>query len=161
MFHYLPGEKSGFNSVTQLASVIPYGGLIRNLHFWAGQVMVVTVNLHMIRVVWTKSYRPPRELNWLVGVTLLILTLILDFTGYLLRGSQESGAAATVGAHILGLIPLVGDSLARMFLGPYSPLNGSTIAVYVWHCVALPLFLLWLQVYHFWRIRKDGRIRPL
>ncbi|KLU60799.1 menaquinol-cytochrome c reductase cytochrome b subunit [Peptococcaceae bacterium CEB3] len=161
MFHYLPGAKSGYASVTTLASVIPFGGLIRNLHFWAGQVMVVSVSLHMVRVVRTKSYRPPKEWNWLVGMSLLVLTLVLDFTGYLLRGSQESGAAAAVAVHILTLLPGIGRPLAQMFLGEVSAANSSTLMVYVWHCVALPFLALWLQMFHFWKIRKDGGVRPL
>ncbi len=161
MFHYQPGESNGFSSILTIASVIPYGDVIRNLHYWAGQVMVVTVNLHMLRVVWTRSYKPPKQLNWLVGVALLILILFLDFTGYLLIGSQESGAAATVAVNILGLIPGLGTGLAQMLFGEPSALSGSTLVVYVWHCVALPMGALLLQLYHFWRIRRDGGVRPL
>ncbi|TGE32109.1 cytochrome b N-terminal domain-containing protein [Desulfosporosinus sp. Sb-LF] len=161
MFHYQPGESTGFNSILTLASVIPYGGVIRNLHYWAGQLMVVTVNLHMLRVVWTHSYKSPRQLNWLVGVGLLILILVLDFTGYLLIGSQESGAAATVAVNILGLIPGFGVALGQISLGEPSSLSGSTLVVYVWHCVGLPMIALILQFYHFWRIRRDGGVRPL
>ena len=161
MFHYQPGPTAGYNSVLNLASVITYGPLFRNLHFWAGQLMVLTVVLHMLRVVWTHAYRPPRELNWVVGVSLLVLTLTLDFTGYLLRGSQESGAAATVAVHLLQLLPGIGNNWAVSFLGRPSALSGSTLAVYVWHCVALPGLTFHLQSYHFWRIRKDGGVKPL
>lgn len=161
MFHYLPGGSTGFNSLLNLSSVIPYGGVIRNLHFWAGQVMVVTVNLHMIRVVWTHSYKPPKQLNWLVGVALLLFVLILDFTGYLLRGSQETGAAATVAVSILGLIPGLGLAISQILFGQPSALGGSTLIVYVWHCFLFPLVAFLLQLYHFWRIRKDGGVRPL
>lgn len=161
MFHYQPGENAGFPSVLTIASVIPYGGIIRNLHYWAGQVMVGTVNLHMLRVVWTHSYRPPKERNWLVGVALLILVLVLDFTGYLLIGSQESGAAAAVAVHILRLIPGIGTGLGQIMFGEPSALSGSTLVVYVWHCVGLPFIALLLQLYHFWRIRRDGGVRPL
>lgn len=161
MFHYQPGDSTGFNSILSIASVIPYGGLIRNLHYWAAQVMVVTVNLHMLRVVWTHSYKSPKQMNWLVGVALLILVLVLDFTGYLLIGSQESGAAATVAVNILGLIPGLGTGLAQALFGDPSALSGSTLVVYVWHCVGLPMVALLLQLYHFWRIRRDGGVRPL
>lgn len=160
MFHYQPGEQS-FGSILTIASVIPYGGTIRNLHYWAGQLMVVTINLHMLRVVRTHAYQPPKEGNWLVGVVLLILILFLDFTGYLLVGSQESGAAATVAVNIVKLIPFGGDGLAEILFGEPSPLNGSTLVVYVWHCVALPMAAFLLQLYHFWRVRRDGGVRPL
>lgn len=161
MFHYQPGDNTGYDSILTIASVIPYGGVIRNLHYWAGQLMVVTVNLHMLRVVWTSSYKSPKQLNWLIGMALLILSLFLDFTGYLLIGSQESGAAATVAVNILGLIPGVGTGLAQVLFGEPSALSGSTLVVYVWHCVALPMVALLLQLYHFWRIRRDGGVRPL
>lgn len=161
MFHYQPGDSSSFSSILTISSVIPYGEVIRNLHYWAGQLMVVTVNLHMLRVVWTRSYKPPKQLNWLVGVALLILVLFLDFTGYLLIGSQESGAAATVSVNILGVIPGIGEGLAQVLFGEPTALSGSTLVVYVWHCVALPMIVLLLQLYHFWRIRRDGGVRPL
>lgn len=160
MFHYQPGITTGFTSLLNL-TVIPYGGVIRNIHFWAGQVMVVTVNLHMLRVIWTHSYKPPKQLNWVVGVALLLLVLFLDFTGYLLRGSQESGAAATVAVSILDLIPGIGLPISQMVLGRPSALAGSTLIVYVWHCFLLPGIALLMQLYHFWRIRKDGGVRPL
>lgn len=160
MFHYQPGD-SAFSSILTISTVIPYGGVIRYLHYWAGQLMVVTVNLHMLRVVWTHSYKPPKQMNWVVGVVLLIFILILDFTGYLLIGSQESGAAATVAVNILGLIPGIGTGLAEFVLGEPTALSGSTLVVYVWHCVALPMAAFLLQLYHFWRIRRDGGIRPL
>lgn len=161
MFHYQPGENTAFNSMLNLSSVIPYGALIRNWHYWAGQIMVITVTLHMIRVVWTHSYKPPRQLNWLVGVGLLLLTLFMDFSGYLLRGSQESGAAANIAVHIAELIPGIGTPVSRILFGQPSPLSGSTLMVYVWHCLGLPTIAFWLQLYHFWRIRRDGGVRPL
>lgn len=160
MFHYQPGVTTGFTSLLNI-TVIPYGGVIRSLHFWAGQGMVVTINLHMLRVIWTHSYKPPKQLNWLVGVALLLLVLFLDFTGYLLRGSQESGAAATVAVSILELIPGIGLPISQMVLGRPSALAGSTLIVYVWHCFLLPGIAFLLQLYHFWRIRKDGGVRPL
>lgn len=160
MFHYQPGEDA-FSSILTISSVLPYGGVIRNLHYWAGQLMVVTVNLHMLRVVWTHSYKPPKHLNWVVGVVLLIFVLVLDFTGYLLIGSQESGVAATVAVNILGLIPGIGTGLAEFVFGEPSALSGSTLVVYVWHCVALPMAAFLFQLYHFWRIRRDGGVRPL
>lgn len=160
MFHYEPGPGS-FTSILNIQSVIPYGDIIRSLHYWAGQIMVVTVTLHMIRVIWTKSYKPPRELNWVIGVTLLLLTLILDFTGFLLRGSQESTSAGTIAYHLVSSIPGVGEKLAYTFFGEPTIPGVSSLKVYVFHCVVLPLAAFLLQLYHFWKIRKDGGVRPL
>lgn len=160
MFHYEPGSGS-FNSILTIHSYIPFGDIIRSLHYWAGQIMVLTVTLHMLRVIWTKSYKPPRELNWVVGISLLILTLFLDFTGFLLRASQESTSAGTIAHNLVTLIPEVGLDLAYMIFGePTSP-GTSSLKVYVFHCVALPLSAFFLQGYHFWKIRKDGGAKPL
>lgn len=159
VFHYQPGEEA-FNSIVEIQSFFPYGALIRGLHFWAAQLMVWSVFLHMIRVIWHRAYRHPRELNWLVGVGLLVTTLVLDFTGYLLRGNQESGAAATVGQTLLHLLP-GGEGMATVFLGTVTAVNGSSLAVYAWHCFLLPGASIFFMTWHFWRVRKDGRVRPL
>ncbi|WP_459998219.1 cytochrome b N-terminal domain-containing protein [Paradesulfitobacterium aromaticivorans] len=158
LFYYEPGEKA-FASLGVIANLTPYGNLIRGLHFWAAQIMVITVLLHMARVVWHQAYRPPREKNWVIGVALFCLTLILDFSGYLLRGSQESTAAATVARGLLENFP-GGDVLARMFLGT-ELWQGSSLALYVWHVFLLAGFALFLQIGHFWRVRRDGGVRPL
>jgi quinol-cytochrome oxidoreductase complex cytochrome b subunit len=160
MFHYVPGSGS-FSSILNTHSVIPFGDIIRSLHYWAGQIMVLTVTLHMLRVLWTKSYKPPRELNWVIGITLLILTLFLDFTGFLLRGSQESTSAGSIAYNLVTLIPGIGSSLAYMIFGEPTAPGNSSLKVYVFHCVVLPFIASFLQAYHFWNIRKDGGVKPL
>lgn len=159
LFHYQPGEKA-YSSLVEIHSVIPYGELIRSLHFWAAQLMVFSVFLHMVRVVLSHAYRPPRELNWVIGVVLLGLTFLLDFSGYLLRGNQESGAAATVGQSLLRIVP-GGNMIAGIIFGNPNPLTGSTLNLYIWHSFILAVFLAILQIWHFWRIRRDGGIRSL
>lgn len=160
LFQYLPGVDRAFAAVTAIDSVFPFGRLFRALHFWAGQIMVLTVFLHMGRVFYTGSYRPPREMNWIIGVGLLVLTVVLDFTGYLLRGDQEALAAATVGANLMREIPGVGSALASIFFGDVSG-GGATLQVYIWHIVGLPMIIGILIGLHFWRVRKDGISRPL
>lgn len=159
LFYYQPGDKA-FASLSEIDSALPYGGLIRSLHFWSGQMMVITVFLHMIRVVWSKAYRPLSEFNWITGVILLGLTVILDYSGYLLRGGQESGAASSVGQTLLKTLP-GGKGWAVIFFGQSSPVNGSTLDIFVWHVFILAGIAGFLQMYHFWRIRKDGGVRPL
>jgi len=159
MFYYEPGDRA-FASLSELDSALPYGGLVRSLHFWAGQLMVVSVFLHMVRVVWSRAYRPLRELNWVTGVALFGLTVILDYSGYLLRGGQESGAAASVGKNLLKSLP-GGKVLATVFFGQPSPLNGSTLSMFVWHIFILAGIVGFLQMFHFWRIRRSGGVRPL
>ncbi|MBC2723443.1 cytochrome b N-terminal domain-containing protein [Desulfosporosinus sp.] len=159
LFFYQPGDEA-FISLSELNSVLPYGGVIRSLHFWAAQMMVISVFLHMVRVVWSKAYRPLRELNWITGVVLFVLTVILDYSGYLLRGGQESGAAATIGQALFTSLP-GGQALATIFFGQPSSFNGSTLNMYAWHVFILPGVLGFLQMVHFWRIRRDGGVRPL
>lgn len=159
VFYYQPGDRA-FATLSEIDSALPYGGLVRSLHFWAGQMMVVSVFLHMVRVVWSRAYRPLKELNWITGVVLFVLTVMLDYTGYLLRGGQESGAAATVGKNLLTILP-GGQALAAFFFGQPSPLNGSTLNIFTWHTFILAGVVGFLQMFHFWRIRRNGGIRPL
>lgn len=156
LFYYQPGEKA-FDSLVQIQSVYPYGGFFRGLHFWAGQLLVVTLVLHTFRVIVHRAYRPPRELNWVIGAVLFGVTVVLDFTGYLLRGNQESAAAATVGEQLLALLP-GGPFLAQVFFGTVNSAYASSLVLYVWHCFILPGVSLILVFWHFWRIRRDGGV---
>ena len=159
LFYYQPGDRA-FASLSEIDSALPYGGLSRSLHFWAGQMMVISVFLHMVRVVWSRAYRPLQELNWVTGVVLFGLTVMLDYSGYLLRGGQESGAAATVGQTLFTSLP-GGKALATVFFGHPSPLNGSTLSIFAWHTFILAGIAGFLQIWHFWRIRRGGGVRPL
>lgn len=162
LFYYWPLPDKAYLSITNLTFVIPYGRFIRHLHFWAGQLMVVTLSLHMIRVFFYRAYRPPRQLNWLVGLGLLLLTLILDFTGYALRWDADTYAATLVGTQLLKGVPLFGPGLHHLMVG--GPQIGDTtlLRFYVLHVFLLPGVLLFLAFYHFWRVRKDGLAnRPL
>ncbi|MBI5584892.1 MAG: cytochrome b N-terminal domain-containing protein [Deltaproteobacteria bacterium] len=156
LFHYLPLPEKAYLSITTLTFVIPFGGFIRSLHYWAGQVMVATLSLHMIRVFYYRAYQPPRRFNWLVGVGLLILTLVLDFTGYALRWDADTYAATLVGTQLLNQIPLLGPVLHILLVGGTQIGDSTLLRFYVLHCFLLPGFLLFLAFYHFWRVRKDG-----
>lgn len=158
LFYYQPGEKA-FDSLVQIQSVYPYGGFFRGLHFWAAQLMVVTLVLHTIRVIVQGAYRPPRELNWVIGVVLFGVTVVLDFTGYLLRGNQESAAAATVGRQLLTFLP-GGKFIAQIFFGYANSPYSSSLVLYIWHCFILPGVCFFLVFWHFWRIRRDGGVYP-
>lgn len=146
--------------------------IMRNMHRWAAHGMVITVWLHMFRVFMTGSYKPPREFNWVVGVVLLTITLLLSFTGYLLPWDQLSIWAVTVGTNMARATPFVGSE------GPFGEVVGVTqrydarafllggtlvgppalLRFYVLHCIFLPILISLLMIVHFWRIRKDGGI---
>jgi quinol-cytochrome oxidoreductase complex cytochrome b subunit len=118
--------------------------------------MVAVVFLHMCRVFFTGAYKPPREFNWVVGVLLLLLTLALSFTGYLLPWDQLAFWAITVGTSIVAYAPFLGERLRYLLLGGYEIGQAALLRFYVLHCLILPLAMAGLVGLHFWRVRKDG-----
>lgn len=158
MLHYQPSASGAYASVQKITHIAPYGSVIRNVHYWAGQAMVVLVCLHMIRVFITRSYEEPRRLNWVVGVACLILTVFVDFTGYLLVWDDRALVAWTIARNILEMIPLIGAPAASTIFGTESDFNMAIIRLYSWHIVIFPLIMTFFMSLHFWKIRKDGGI---
>jgi quinol-cytochrome oxidoreductase complex cytochrome b subunit len=156
MFYYYPHPDVAYRSMKDLAFVIPFGKVTRNLHRWAAHAMVAIVTVHMIRVFLTGGYKPPREFNWVAGVLLWLLTLALSFTGYLLPWDQLAFWAVTVGANMVGSIPLVGGKLRLLLLGDLSVGESALLRFYVLHCVVLPLAIGGLVAFHIYRVRRDG-----
>jgi quinol-cytochrome oxidoreductase complex cytochrome b subunit len=118
--------------------------------------MVLLVFAHMFKVFYRAAYRPPREFNWVVGVMLLLLTLFLSYTGYLLPWDQLAFWAITVGSNILAAVPLAGAKIRFLMLGGHTVNANALLRFYVLHCVILPLVAAIFLAVHFWRIRKDG-----
>lgn len=161
MFYYVPSTEQAYSRMLDLRSSVAFGYLLRNIHRWTAHGMVASVFLHMCRVFFTGSYKPPREFNWVIGVFLLLTTLLLSFTGYLLPWDQLAFWAVTVGTNIAGYAPLVGESIRRLLLGGESVGQEALLRFYVLHVVVLPLLAAILIGIHFWRIRKDGGLsRP-
>src|SRR5438445_2351135 len=172
MFYYHPTKIQAFRDILYLEHDVPFGKLLRNMHRWAAHLMVITTWLHVFRVVLTGSYKNPREFNWCVGVGLLVLTLLLSFTGYLLPDGQLGFWAVTVGGKMERATPLLGHEGpfgAQLGLTPYNDvrfglLGGSIVdanallRAYIWHCIGIPLVASIFMAVHFWRIRKDGGI---
>jgi len=172
MFYYHPTKVDAFRDILYLEHDVPFGKLLRNMHRWAAHLMVITTWLHMFRVVLTGSYKRPREFNWGVGVVLLVLTLLLSFTGYLLPDDQLGFWAVTVGTNMARATPMLGSE------GPFGIQLGMTqyndvrfgllggsivdsnalLRSYIWHCIGIPLVASIFMAVHFWRIRKDGGI---
>jgi quinol-cytochrome oxidoreductase complex cytochrome b subunit len=115
MFFYVPSVERAYTDMQNLETGVTFGMLMRNMHRWAAHLMVVTVFLHMCRVFFTGGYKHPREFNWVIGVMLWVLTLILSLTGYLLPWDQLSYWAITVSTNIVGTIPLIGDKIRAPF----------------------------------------------
>jgi quinol-cytochrome oxidoreductase complex cytochrome b subunit len=156
MFYYVPSTTQAYGRMLDLRSSVAFGVILRNMHRWAAHAMVAVVFLHMCRVFFTGSYKPPREFNWLIGVALFLLTLLSSFTGYLLPWDQLAFWAITVGTSIAGYAPLVGKTLKFILLGDATVGQEALLRFYVLHVVVLPLVLTLFVAVHFWRIRKDG-----
>jgi len=157
MFHYTPSIERAYFDMQALALIFN-GKILRNLHRWAAHAMVVTVFLHMVRVFYTRSYRPPREFNWVIGVGLLILTLGLSYTGYLLPWDQLAYWGITVGTTIMSYTPFLGNDIRFFVLGADEVGHEALLRFYVLHCVVLPFLAGLFMAIHFWRVRKDGGI---
>jgi cytochrome b-561 len=156
MLYYVPHPPDAYVSMKDLQFVVTFGIVLRNMHRWSAHAMVAVVFLHMCRVFWTGSYKKPREFNWVVGVVLLLITLALSFTGYLLPWDQLAFWAITVGSNIAAYAPLVGDQVKFLLLGGHVIGPMTLLRFYVLHCVMLPLAMLLLVSLHVWRVRKDG-----
>jgi quinol-cytochrome oxidoreductase complex cytochrome b subunit len=156
MLYYVPYPPESYRSMKDLQFVVTFGVVLRNMHRWSAHAMVGVVFLHMCRVFWTGSYKQPREFNWVVGVLLLLLTLGLSFTGYLLPWDQLAFWAITVGTNIAAYAPAVGDQVKFLLLGGHVIGPMTLLRFYVLHCVMLPLAMLMLISLHVWRVRKDG-----
>jgi len=173
MFYYKPYPDVAYLSIKDIHFVVPTGRFMRNIHRWSGNLMVVLVLLHMVRVFYTASYRKPREFNWIIGMGLLTMTLGLSFTGYLLPWDQLAYWAITIGANIAQSPREVTDALGitewfdigglqkLILLGSEEVGEEALIRFYLFHVMILPLALVIFVAVHFWRIRKDGGLaRP-
>jgi quinol-cytochrome oxidoreductase complex cytochrome b subunit len=156
MLYYQPAIPNAYQNMKDLQYVVSDGMFLRNMHRWAAHLMVIAVFLHMLRVFYKGAYRRPREFNWVIGVFLLLLTLLLSYTGYLLPYDQLSYWAVTVGANIVKYVPVVGKEIRFLLLGGNDIGEYTLVRFYVLHCVVLPLAMSFLIGLHFWRIRKDG-----
>jgi quinol-cytochrome oxidoreductase complex cytochrome b subunit len=156
MLYYQPAIPNAYLNMKDLQYVVSNGMFLRNMHRWAAHLMVITVFLHTLRVFYKGAYRNPREFNWVIGVFLFLLTLLLSYTGYLLPYDQLSYWAVTVGSNIVKYVPVVGKSIRFLLLGGNEIGEYTLVRFYVLHCVILPLLMTSLIGLHFWRIRKDG-----
>jgi len=162
MFYYRPFPPHAYQDMKDLQFVVFMGSFLRAMHRWAAHGMVICVFLHMCRVFYTGSYKRPRQFNWIIGVLLLLLTLGLSFTGYLLPWDQLAFWAITVGTNIGSYAPIVGGQVREVLLGGHGVGEAALLRFYVLHVAVLPTLVILLTVVHFWRVRKDGGLsRPV
>ncbi len=162
MFFYVPsagaGSELAYLDMQNIQANVTFGNLVRNMHRWGAHLMVFTVFLHMARVFYHGAYKPPREFNWVVGVILLTLTLLLSFTGYLLPWDQLAVWAVTVGTEMMGFTPVFGKQVQFVLLGGVVIGPNTLLRWYVLHVLFVPFVTTIFLAVHFWRIRKDGGI---
>src|SRR5581483_7022056 len=158
MFFYRPTGVNAWNDIQALHTSVTFGLLVRNMHRWAAHLMVISVFLHMSRVFYHGAYKPPREFNWVIGVILLLLTLLLSFTGYLLPWDQLSLWAVTVGTNMIGYSPVIGSQVRFVLLGGVEIGAPTLLRWYVLHVLMFPFVIVIFMAIHFWRVRKDGGI---
>ena len=111
MFFYTPAVPDAYFDMHNLATSVAFGQFVRNIHRWSAHLMVLVVFLHLLRVFYSGAYKRPRQFNWVIGVFLLLTTLALSFTGYLLPWDQLAFWAITVGTNIAGYVPVLGDGV--------------------------------------------------
>jgi cytochrome b6 len=156
MLYYHPAVPRAYEDMKDLRFVVSEGIFLRNLHRVAAHAMVLAVFWHMFHVFYRGGYKPPHEFNWIIGVVLLLLTLFLSYTGYLLPWDQLAFWAITVGTNIISYIPLLGKPIRFLLLGGHEIGENALLRFFVLHCVILPLITIILIAVHFWRIQKDG-----
>ncbi len=159
---YVPSVERAYGSVKDIEFVVTFGSWIRAVHRIAAHLMVAAVFLHLVRVFLTGAYKngtgrgQRREWNWVLGVVMIVLTLFLSFTGYLLPWDQLAYWAVTVGTNIASSVPFVGPQMRELLIGGRTIDQATLLRFYVLHVIFLPAGLGALLAYHMWRIRKDG-----
>lgn len=158
MFFYVPSPASAYGDIQTIQTDVAFGQYIRNVHRWSAHLMVIAVAAHMARVFYRGAYKPPKEFNWVIGVVLLVLTLLLSFTGYLLPWDQLAFWAVTVGTSMASYVPIIGTDVQGVLLGGPTVGSAALLRFYVLHVAVLPLVLVGVLTIHLWRWRKDSML---
>ncbi len=158
MFFYVPSPANAYGNIQTIQTDVAFGQYIRNVHRWSAHLMVLAVAAHMAKVFYRGAYKEPKEFNWVIGVVLLVLTLLLSFTGYLLPWDQLAFWAVTVGTSMASYVPLIGDEVQSVLLGGPTVGSATLVRFYVLHVAVLPLLLVVVVTIHLWRWRKDSML---
>ena len=160
-FYYQPTMSAAYPSVLRIMDEVPFGAIVRGLHAWTANIMIIMVIFHMLRVFFHGAYRPPRELNWITGILLFFMTITFGFSGYLLPMNQLAYWATKVGTEIAGGIPFVGVYIQAFLLGGEKIGDATLTRFYTVHVIILPVVLSAFLGLHFLMIRKQGITEPL
>jgi quinol-cytochrome oxidoreductase complex cytochrome b subunit len=157
-FYYVPTPTEAPLSVQILAYSVPFGALVRNLHYWSAQFLIIVSIVHLVRIVFTGAYAPPRRFNYLLGLALLVISFLLDFSGYVLRWDTGIQWALVVGTNLVRSIPQIGESLYRTLVGGMQLGSATLTRFYAWHIYGLTSLAVFLSIWHIFRVRRDGGI---
>jgi cytochrome b6 len=160
LMYYKPGEDSAFESVRFIVTEVNFGWLIRNVHSWSANLMILFAFAHMFSVFFTKAYKNPRELTWVSGIVLLVIAMGFGFSGYLLPWNELAFFATKVGTDIAGVIPFIGDTIKEVLRGG-DDVTGATLSrFYGIHVAILPLITTFFLVLHLFFVQKQGMHEP-
>ena len=160
LMYYIPGEDNAYESVQFILTKVDFGWLIRNLHSWSANLMVFFVFLHMFSVFFTNSFRKPRELTWVTGFVLLLLSMGFGFSGYLLPWNELAFFATKVGTDIVAVVPFIGDSL-KIILRGGEDVTGATLSRFFGiHVAILPALFTTLLAMHLIFVQRQGMSEP-
>lgn len=160
-FYYRPTMEGAYESVRFISNNVNLGWLVRNVHRWGADLMMALVLIHMLRIWWIGAYKRPRELNWMVGVVLLALTMGFSFSGYLLPMDQLSYWATTVGTNMAKQVPVIGDWLLAVMRGGEEVTGETLTRFFAAHVIVLPMTISAFMGLHFFIIRRQGISGPL
>jgi quinol-cytochrome oxidoreductase complex cytochrome b subunit len=158
MYYYIPTPEDAGASIQVITNLVPYGNLVRNLHYWSAQLLVISMMVHLVRVILTGAYAPPRRFNYILGIILLVLVLLLDFTGYVLRWDEGVRWALVVGTNLIKTIPGIGEGLYSFLIGGTEPGLAALTRYYSWHNYGLTLAVVGITAWHIFKVRRDGGI---
>jgi quinol-cytochrome oxidoreductase complex cytochrome b subunit len=158
MLVYQPVPGVAYDSVATLQDQVPFGALVRGVHWWSANLLVVVLLLHIARVFLTGGYHGARQFNWVIGCGLLAAVLANNFTGYLLPWDQLAYWAVTISTAMLAYLPLVGEALQRVARGGPEIGTQTLVSFYTIHTTIVPVVLIALMGFHFWRVRRAGGV---
>jgi quinol-cytochrome oxidoreductase complex cytochrome b subunit len=158
MFVYEPSPERAYGSIEALRRDVRFGGLVRNVHHWSANLLVIITFLHLLRTFFTGAFHGARQFNWVIGVLLLLVVLAANFTGYLLPWDQLSFWAITIVTGMLGYVPMIGEGLTRLARGGADIGSATLINFYTFHTTVIPVTIVALMAFHFWRVRKAGGV---
>ena len=161
LMYYRPGASSSFESLQFIVSKVHFGWLVRDIHSWSANLMILCVVIHMFSVFFMRSYRSPRELTWMSGIVLLAMALGLGFSGYLLPWNELAFFATKVGTDMAGGIPLVGDFIVHVIRGGSDVTEATLSRFFGIHVAVLPGMFILVLAFHIYLVQMHGLSEPI